>query len=138
MDAGGDLSSVAKKDRLRIGLEVAGSGPVQLPFFHSLLFTMCSYLACLSFGYTMVCRPSSLIIKSEQCYAESTHWCVQSHMYMHCYHFAHTHVCFPMVPNIPFPFHSHFSSCAADRSRNCSVSLPKHVLHLSCLCSCKC
>ena len=41
MDAGGDLGSVA------IGLEVAGSGPVQLPYFHSLLFTMCSSLACL-------------------------------------------------------------------------------------------
>ena len=49
MDAGGNLGSVAKKDRLRIGLEVAGSDPVQLPFFHSLLlFTMCSSLACLS------------------------------------------------------------------------------------------
>ena len=36
------------KDRLYVGLEVAGSGPVQLLFFHSLLLlTMCSSLACL-------------------------------------------------------------------------------------------
>ena len=39
-----------------IGLEVAGSGPVSCCCFHSLLFlTMRSSLACLSFGYTMVC-----------------------------------------------------------------------------------
>ena len=43
MDAGGDLSAAAKV--LAIGLEVAGSSPVQLPFFYSLLlFTICVVL----------------------------------------------------------------------------------------------
>ena len=59
MDAGGDLGSAAKGSA--IGLEAAGSGPVGCRFSHSLLFlTMCSSLACLSFGYTMVLKPSSL------------------------------------------------------------------------------
>ena len=48
MDAGGELGSAAKG--LAIGLEVVGSVLVQLPFFHSLLFTMCSSLACFPFG----------------------------------------------------------------------------------------
>ena len=62
------LAHAAK--RLAIGLEVAGCGPIQLPFFHSLLLlTMCSCLACLSF--TMVHRPSSLIIVTKI-------WCLSS------------------------------------------------------------
>ena len=47
MDPGGDLGSAAKGSAM--GLEVAGSGLFQLPFFRSLLLTMCSFLACLSF-----------------------------------------------------------------------------------------
>ena len=44
MDAGADLASAAKGSA--IGQDVAGSGLVQLPFFHSLLLlTMFSSLA---------------------------------------------------------------------------------------------
>ena len=61
MDAGGDLGSAAK------GSAIARSGGCWLwsgwlPCFHSLLFlTMCNSLTCLSF-FTMVRRPSSLVI----------------------------------------------------------------------------
>ena len=59
MDAGGDLGSAAKGSA--ICLEVAGSGQVSCRFIHSLLFlTMFSSPDCLSFGYTMVRRRSSL------------------------------------------------------------------------------
>ena len=47
MDAGGDHGSAAKG--LAIDLEVAGSGLVSC-HFRSLLFLICSSLACLSFA----------------------------------------------------------------------------------------
>ena len=58
LDAGGDLGSAAEGSAIE--LEVAGSGPVQLPLFHSLLLPdMCSSLACLS---TEMCVGNSSVV----------------------------------------------------------------------------
>ena len=46
MDAGSDHGSTAKGSAT--DLEAAGSGPVELLFFPSSFFTMCSSLPCLS------------------------------------------------------------------------------------------
>ena len=71
------MATLAKwQEGQAIGLEgVAGSCPVQLLFLHSLLFTMRSSLACLSFNYTMVHRPSSLIIYSNKNLVFIISWC---------------------------------------------------------------
>ena len=64
MDAGGDLSSAAKGSA--IGLEVAGSSPVQLPFIHSLLlFTIC------------------VVLQPVFHYSNVYIWCIASCMHVH-------------------------------------------------------